>query len=124
LISSIESHRIYSPFAGWFKSLQETAGELPAAWKQTMIVLLVLYPIVMLELKYLNPFLTGLNPSLGMFIGNAISASLVSWPLVPIAIYFLKWWLVPKDPHRLRDTLLGTVVVLVLYIIEVAVFWK
>lgn len=124
LIESIESHRVISPYAGWFSSIYKE-GAIPAVWKQTMIILLVLYPIVMLELRFLNPRLIGLNPALSTFIGNAISVSLVSWPLVPIAIWFLGWWLAPAPgPKRMQATILGTLVVLGLYLIEIALFWK
>ncbi len=51
LITSLESHRVISPYAGWFTSLSN-AGNVPV-WKQTMVILLVLFPLVMLELKFL-----------------------------------------------------------------------
>ncbi len=123
LIASIESHRVFSPFAGWFKSIEQMFGQTPPVWKQTLIVLLVLYPIVMLEILFLNPLISGLNLSLATFIGNAISVSLVSWPMVPVAIYCLGWWLVPKSGFYLRNTIIGTLVVIFLYIIEILVFW-
>lgn len=123
LISSLETHRIISPFAGWFKSFEEISGEAPQVWKQSMIVLLVLFPIVMLEMKYLNPLTHGINLSLAVFIGNAISVSLVSWPLVPIVIYCMRWWLAPKEDIYQRNTVIGTGVIILLYIIEVLAFW-
>lgn len=124
LISTLESHRIYSPFAGWFKSIQEISGEVPPVWKQTLIVLLVLFPIVMLEMRFLNPWTAGLNPSLAMFIGNAISVTLISWPMMPLAIFVLGWWLTPQAGYRLRNTLFGALLVLILYLIEILLFWK
>lgn len=122
LIDSIESHRVISPFAGWFSSVSK--GEIPPAWKQTMIVLLVLFPIVMLELKFLSPLTNPLNRSLGTFIGNAISAILISWPAVPIAIYFLNWWLSPPKPKSYLISIAGTVIVLILYLFEIVLFWN
>ena len=89
-----------------------------------MIVLLVLFPIVMLEIKFLSPLTSGLNPSLATFIGNAISVSLVSWPMIPIAIWFLEWWLSPQEDKRLQATLVGTGVVLLLYLLEIALLWR
>lgn len=123
LIASLESQRVVSSYGGWFGSLAKV-GELPPVWKQTMLVLLVLFPIVMLELKYLR-LLTGGNLSLSVttFIGNAISVTLISWPFMPLAIYFLGWWLSPKGNNAGRVTLLGTFLILLLYLIEVAVFW-
>lgn len=123
LITSLESHRMISPYAGWFASIAK-GGELPPVWKQTMIVLLVLFPIVMFELKYLSPLTAGLNSSVGTFIGNAISVTLISWPMMPIAIFFLGWWLAPKPEKHLRATLIGTVVIILLYLFEIAIFWN
>jgi antibiotic biosynthesis monooxygenase (ABM) superfamily enzyme len=114
-ISSVESHRMISPFAGWFASLAKT-GVAPALWKQTMIILLVLFPIVLLELRYLNPLTAPLHPSLSTFIGNAISVSLISFPMMPIAIWFLGWWLSAND---LKTNILGTLIVGFLYIITI-----
>lgn len=119
LISSIESHRVISPYAGWFASIAQT-GELPSVWKQTMLVLLVLFPIVMLELKFLSPLTSSLNSSVGTFIGNALSVTLISFPMMPIAIWFLGWWL---SSNRRRTTFYGTLLLVVLYLIEIVIFW-
>lgn len=119
LISSLETHRMISPYAGWFSSIAKPG--LPPLWKQTMIVLLVLFPIVMLELKYLSLLTAGLNLSLATFIGNAISVTLISWPMMPTAIFFLRWWLMSQ---RLLATLVGTFIIILLYLIEIAIFWK
>lgn len=122
LIKSLESHRVISPYAGWFSSVSQGAT-VPPAWKQSMIVLLVLFPIVMLEMMFLNPLLSGLNKSLATFIGNAISVQLISWPTVPIAIYFLRWWLSPPDDKQKEYTILGSIIVCILYAISIAIFW-
>lgn len=121
LIRSLESHRVTSSFAGWFQNVLLTG--IPPVWKQTMLVLLVLFPLVMLEFKFLFPFTAHLNTSLGTFIGNAISVALVSWPMMPIAIYGLKWWLNPIAKNRYRTEALGVLTVAFLYFLEVAFFW-
>ncbi len=122
LISSLESHRVISPYAGWFASITK-GGQAPPVWKQTMIVLLVLFPIVMLELKFLSPWLSGFNSSLATFIGNALSVALVSWPMMPLAIFFLGWWLSPQVADGGKTTLIGIVVVAALYLLEIALLW-
>jgi uncharacterized protein len=119
-ISSLESHRVVSPYAGWFASIVRT-GELPPVWKQTMLVLLVLFPIVVFEIKFFSPLTAGLNPSLGTFIGNALSVTLISFPMMPIAIWFLGWWL---SKHSLKTTIVGTMLIGLLYLIEIALFWN
>ena len=121
-IESWKSHRMPSSFAGWFPG--GAGGAAPAAWKQTALVLLVLFPVVALELRFLSPHLAGWNHAAGMFLGNAISVSLVSWPLVPLAIRGLGWWLRPRAAARLRAEILGAAVLLALYAAEVAIFWR
>lgn len=115
LIASLETHRVISSYSGWFSSMAKNE-EVPPVWKQTMIVLLVLFPIVMLEIRWLQPWLKEEPLSVGTFIGNAISVSLIAWPLMPLAIFFLGWWLIANDRTR---TLLGTVLVVFLYIVEI-----
>lgn len=123
LIDSLDSHRVMSPYAGWFTSVSKW-GEGPPVWKQTMMVLLVLFPIVMLELKFLSPLIAGLNFSLATFVGNAISVTLVSWPLMPIAIRFLGWWLTPTAHKRIQVEVAGTLVMIALYCLEIGILWN
>jgi uncharacterized protein len=121
-ISTLETHRMISPYAGWFASIAKVK-EMPPAWKQSMLVLLVLFPIVMLELKYLALLTKGLNSSLATFIGNALSVALLAFPMMPIAIYFLGWWLIPAKQKQRQTTLLGFLLLLALYLAEIAFFW-
>lgn len=122
IVSALETHRVISPYAGWFASIARVAN-LPPAWKQSMITLLVLFPIVMLELKYLNPLTVGLGASLSTFIGNALSVALISFPVMPIAIWLLGWWLSPDPRNEPAATRYGTLLVILLYLIEIAIFW-
>lgn len=123
LFTSLESHSVLSPYVGWFASLEKKGETPPPVWKQTMLILLVLFPIVMLELKYLSPLTGDLNKSVANFIGNAISVTLLAWPMVPLAIRCLSWWLSPKK-NTLTNSLLGTGLVCLLYLIEIALFWN
>ena len=121
-IASWRSHRLPSPFAAWFPSDPDRPA--PPLWKQGMLVLLVLYPIVMLELRFLNPLLAPLMPAPATFIGNAISVALVTWPLMPVTVFCLGWWLQPAPQRRLRTTLFGLALIALLYAAEVLVLWK
>lgn len=118
-VASWKSYRMQSPFAGWFP---DTGNQSPPAWKQTALVLLVLFPVVMLEIKFLSPLLAGQHVAIATFIGNAISVSLVSWPLMKIAIFFMGWWLRPVQARRGQREALGACAMLALYLIELAIF--
>lgn len=118
MVALLERHRIISPYSGWFQSLAKQ-GETPSAWKQTMLVLLVLYPIVMLEMKYLSPLLHHLKLPVSTFIANAVSVSLISWPLLPLVIKKLSWWLESSDKKKVA---LGTALVSAAYLLEISIF--
>ncbi|MBS0634618.1 MAG: antibiotic biosynthesis monooxygenase [Verrucomicrobia bacterium] len=111
LVTSFQYHHV-SPYAGWFDSDYSIV-------KQTMLVLLVLYPIVMLQLKYLTPLTAHLNSAVAMFIANTISVSLISWPFLPLVIKLLDWWL---QASKIRTHILGALVVIALYALLIAVF--
>ncbi len=118
-VATWTSRRLAAPFAGWFP---EEGGATPPAWKQTALVLLVLFPVVMLEIRFLSPLTAGLPPAVATFIGNAISVALVSWLLMRIATAALGWWLLPAPDRRRRIECLGAGVMLGLYAAEIALF--
>ena len=118
-VKSVEGHRISSPYAGWFSKASFGAQE-PAEWKETMLVLLVLFPLVMLQKIFLMPRLSGLNDSVAMFIANTISVILITFPMLPIAIYFMKNWLKASSK---KENLKGLIIVLILYFIEICIFY-
>lgn len=120
--STWKSRRMDNAFAGWFPETPQQPA--PPAWKQTALVLLVLFPVVMLEIRYLSPHLAGLNGAVATFIGNAISVCLVSWPLMAIAIRCLNWWLRPAPARRWRVELAGAATVAALYAIEILAFMQ
>jgi len=120
LVESWSSRRLERAFAGWFPA--EDASAAPPSWKQSMVVLLMLFPIVMLELRFLVPRLRGLDPVFGTFLGNAVSVWLLAWPMMPIANRALDWWLRPVARATPWITPAGVALLLGLYIIEIAAF--
>lgn len=120
LVSHWKSQRLSNPFGGWFPTAPDQAP--PAAWKQTCLVLLVLFPVVMLEIRFLSPLLTHAPMAIATFIGNAISVSLVSWPLMKLAIFILGWWLTPDPKRRARVEIQGLATLAALYVAEILVF--
>ena len=113
-----------SAFESWFTK-SESAGKPPPAWKLSAIVLLVLYPIVMLEFFTLNHVTTDwlrIEPALGVFIGNAVSVAITGFLLIPWASTLLNWWLVPPEAVASRRTWQGSGVVLALYVLCIVIF--
>ena len=115
--------RLATSFPGWFPTDPKT-GQGPPKYKAGMLVLLGLFPIVMLEARFLSPQTAGLNPSLAMFIGNVLSVAATTYLTMPLFIKALKWWLLPEPDAPKSVHLKGTLLVCALYALSVAIFWK
>jgi len=120
LVDYAHLQRMGTSFPGWFPTDPKT-GKGPPNWKAAMLVLLGLFPIVMLETRFLK---LPVNPSLGMFIGNSISVAMTTYLTMPLFIKVLHWWLFPKsEASKIAINLAGTAVIFLLYAISVAALW-
>ena len=110
-------------FDQWF----EVPGAAPPPWwKQNMVVLLVLYPLVFLLNEWLQkPILVGifgLPYWAFLFVNNAVSVVLLSL-ILPWVSRRLGWWLSPAD-HDGRGDLAGALLVAAFYALWLIVFWQ
>lgn len=113
--------RLATSFPGWVP-IDPMTGKGPPNWKAAMLVLLGLFPIVMLEMKYLNLQQFGIHASLATFIGNAVSVALTSFITMPLFVRWFDWWLFPKeDPNA---TAKGVGIICALFALEVLALWK
>jgi len=112
-------------FPGWVP-IDPATGEGPPNWKAALLVLLGLFPIVMLEMKFLGYLLGPLgveNRSLATFIGNFLSVALTSFLTMPLFVRVFGWWLFPKGDKN-AQTIKGVVILCVLFAIEVVALWN
>ena len=111
-------------FDQWFDVTGGPRAPVPA-WKQNMIVLLLLYPVVFLFGALVQtPLLTGragIAFPAALFIGNVVSIILLN-VLVPWTSRRFLWWLQPTVPARQWSGTIGIVLVLALYGVLVAAF--
>jgi uncharacterized protein len=121
LVADFHAQRVDTSFPGWVPTDPAT-GKPPNMWKTACLVLLTLFPVVMLELRFLNPHLETFNPAIRTFIGNAVSVALTTWPLMPLAIYGFHAWLFPDNRPRWLVVTMPIVLVLC-YVIEIALLW-
>jgi hypothetical protein len=112
-------------FDQWFSA---RAGERssPPLFKQNMLVLLMLYPVVFLFGAFVQtPLLTGragLPFAIALFIGNVASVLSLNY-LVPWTSNRLSWWLQPGGLNPGQRELAGTALVMALYVLMVFAFW-
>jgi antibiotic biosynthesis monooxygenase (ABM) superfamily enzyme len=122
MVDRVMVHRVDTSFPGWVPR-DPITGKPPSMWKTAALVLLTLFPVVMLELKFLMPYLQSIPLSPRTFIGNAISVALTTWPLMPLAIRFFHAWLFPENQPRWL-VLTSPAILIVCYAIEIVVLWR
>jgi antibiotic biosynthesis monooxygenase (ABM) superfamily enzyme len=124
LIDRFEAQRVDTSLPGWVPA-DPTTGRPPSIWKTAALVLLTLFPVVMIELKFLTPRLVAAHvpPALGTFIGNAISVALTTWPLMPLAIRAFSPWLFPEKRPRWL-VLTSPAILGACYLVELVVLWR
>lgn len=121
-IEHVQVRTVRAGFSQWFAP--QAAATAPV-WKQNMVVLLLLYPVVFLfGLWVQRPLLmraAGLPFWLSLFIGNVASVRLLNW-LVPWTNRSLGWWLEPARAGSRRLDLAGAALLLGFYAISMLVF--
>jgi Uncharacterized protein conserved in bacteria len=117
--------RLATAFPGWVP-IDPVTGKGPPDWKTALLVLLGLFPVVMIELRFLSPILTalGLHASLATFIGNALSVAATSFVTMPLFVRWFGWWLFPAEASTWRVTSKGVAVLVLLFALEVAALWR
>lgn len=124
LMEAFHARVVRSGFEQWFPT--GTAAP-PPTWKQNMLVVLMLYPVVFLfGLLVQAPLLTGrlgLPFPIALFIGNVVSVILLNW-LVPWAGGRFAAWLTPSRAATRRTDLAGGALVAGLCLAMIAVFCK
>jgi uncharacterized protein len=111
-------------FDQWFTL---PAGHSAPAWKQNMLVLLMLYPVVFLFGAWVDkPLISGwanLPFAAALFIGNVASVILLNY-LVPWISGRFSWWLQPASKTTPTKDIAGAALLMTLYAALVAAFWQ
>jgi antibiotic biosynthesis monooxygenase (ABM) superfamily enzyme len=112
-------------FDQWFPAA--AGAPAPAAWKQNMLVLLMLYPVVFVFGALVQtPLLigrAGLPFPIALFIGNVISVVLLNY-LVPWTGIRFSWWLAPTTRNPRSIEIAGAALVIALYGVILFAFWR
>jgi uncharacterized protein len=111
-------------FDHWF-SVGAGQGSSPPVWKQNMLVLLTLYPVVFLFGAWVQtPLLTrraGLPFAIALFVGNVASVLLLNY-LLPWTGNCFSWWLQPPGEAARWIDFAGAAFMMGLYALIVFVF--
>jgi uncharacterized protein len=74
----------------------------PPYYKQVVLGVLSVYPLILVSNLLLSPFLKGLPPLLGLFISVIFVSALLTYPVMPGLTRLLGFWLYPSLSKRPR----------------------
>ncbi|GBO52979.1 hypothetical protein APA_780 [Pseudanabaena sp. lw0831] len=88
----------------WFTLPKSKSGNPtePAYYKQVIIGVITVYPLILLSNLLLAPFLQGLPPLLSLLISVTFISALLSYPVMPFLTKILAFWLYPSSQKRAR----------------------
>lgn len=94
--SAFHLRRVNTGFEAWFDTEAPGGGsEPPSRWRQALMVLSVLGPLLILQKMYFFPLVKDWPPSVAIYVGLAINLMLMSWVLMPYLSPAMGFWLRP-----------------------------
>jgi uncharacterized protein len=125
LSEEVRARIVRTGFDQWFSTGAKAGEAAPPAWKQNMLVLLQLYPVVFLfGLWVQGPLLTNvlhLPFWLSLFASNVASVLILS-RLAPWTSTRFQWWLRPGASEVRRIDRQGAAIIVALYAASLLVF--
>ena len=99
LVDRTTIERVDSSFPGWIPGDPKT-GKAPSDLKTALIVLLCLYPLVLLQVRFTLPHLSPFPVGIQTFFINAMNVTLLTWVIMPLAVIAFKKWIYPEGQPR------------------------
>ena len=102
LISARSQQELPSGLELWF-TLPHNRRRLPPKppyYKQVVLGVMAVYPLILLANALLGPLLAGLPPLLGLFISVIFVSALLTYPVLPWLTRVLGFWLYPSRRRR------------------------
>jgi antibiotic biosynthesis monooxygenase (ABM) superfamily enzyme len=120
-VTATKMRKVSNSFPGWVPDDAAT-GRSPQNWKTALLVLLGLYPVVLLEIRYCNPLLLSLNQALASFISLVGSVAATTFITMPLFVKLFSWWLYPGKAAETKTNTKGLLLLALLFVIEIATF--
>ncbi len=100
LIAARSQQQLPSGLELWFTLPQARLGSIaplpsPPYYKQVVLGVLAVYPLILLANRLLGPLLGKLPPLLGLFISVIFVSALLTYPVMPWLSKGLEFWLYP-----------------------------
>ncbi len=109
-VDHYELRRIGSGFEGWFDTSENKTP--PASWRQAMVILTVLFPVIMTMRQLLLPAFAVLPTPAAFLILLALDMALLTYVIMPRFTRLMNFWLRPGPDSPWRNELAGWVILL------------
>jgi len=82
----------------WFTLPKNSMRKMPqpAYYKQVILGVITVYPLILVANVVIGPFLKGLPPLLGLLISVTFVSALLTYPVMPWLTKLLSFWLYPS----------------------------
>jgi hypothetical protein len=101
--------RISSGFEGWFDTTENTAP--PARWRQALVILSALFPVIMTMRQLLSPIFLILPLPAAFLILLALDMAILTYVVMPHYSRMMNFWLRPAGDFTWRGELAGCAIV-------------
>ncbi len=102
--------RIGSGFEGWFDTSENKNP--PAPWRQALVILTALFPVIMTMRQLLLPVFTALPMPVAFLILLALDMALLTYVIMPRFTRLMNFWLRPSPDFTWRGEVTGWSIVL------------
>jgi uncharacterized protein len=112
-----------TPFGTTVRNVDGKAKMTPS-WKTAMLLLMVLYPMMMLQSRFVAPVIgkLGAQPWLSIWLNQVLSVVLMQWWLMPTVSSWCRRWLDPVDGASRRISLRGAAIAVIVYAASLTAF--
>jgi antibiotic biosynthesis monooxygenase (ABM) superfamily enzyme len=112
--------RIGSGFEGWFDFSPDSAP--PARWRQALVILSALFPVIMMMRKLLSPVFLWFPLPVAFLILLTVDMIFLTYVVMPHYTRAMRFWLKPVGPWNWRKELAGLAILLGVIGVSLAVF--
>ena len=97
LLEHVDIQRVAAGLGGWFPGAASSHLQPPPNWKQSLAVLLAMYPTVMLLMIFVAPLLDSAPEPADVFVRALANVVILTWLLMPVVNRLLRRWLYPRS---------------------------
>jgi len=98
LVSARSLQQLPSGMEMWFTLPKNAPRKMPqpAYYKQVILGVITVYPLILVANVVIGPFLKGFPPLLGLLISVTFVSALLTYPVMPWLTKLLSFWLYPS----------------------------